>query len=528
MIERARQPSLPPCGMLLVVGLASIACSTNGREAPIVTPSVTVVLVATTAPAGSLGADGGDARDAGTAPQPGRATREIKFEDGAARISAIASNDQGDVFVAGSFAGSFAAGSFHFTDRTSAEHGFVDNLAAFVLRLDSNGVPAWGAQLGADPAALWHENSVTSLAVGPRGELAMAGTMSGTRPGSTDVDAGGFVAEYGPDGARRWATPLPGAIGPKVTFDPEGNVVVWDAFQFAVRVGRWSFRAPGYSKARFEKRSKERGERAATSEIPPSSFVAKLDASGTPVWAHQLSGDQVVEHVAVDARGNLFVAGTYGKATKFGATKLENAAARLSLANDFVGAMDAGGKELWAHRLGGVGSLDVHGWTVDVGGMAVDAHGDVFVAGEFAIEPSTAEGPLSYLAKLDPKGSLVWSKQPAKGSRLFARRVAVDREGNVILSGESRDPSLAPYALGADLGPVDATYGEPNFVAKLTSAGAGVWAQRVGGYVIHEEGVERSVECAVLTVLKSGEPIVAGDFREGALHQGIFAAWLVP
>lgn len=110
-------------------------------------------------------------------------------------------------------------------------------------------------------------------------------------------------------------------------------------------------------------------------------FVTKLDASLAPSWGPSLPFgiDSDAAGVALDGLGNVYVSGSLGP--------------YLDSTDAFVMKLDRDGNVVWPPRT--FGTPD---WSEWAGGMAIDAHGDVFAAAE------TAAGGV--VAKLDPLGLL--------------------------------------------------------------------------------------------------------------------------
>src|SRR5439155_701956 len=96
-------------------------------------------------------------------------------------------------------------------------------------------------------------------------------------------------------------------------------------------------------------------------------FVAKYDPAGNALWIRQFgtSGDDGPCGVAVDAAGNVYVAG-------FTSGNLGGASAGDYDA--FVAKYDAAGSAFWTRQFGTSDYDDAHG-------VAVDAAGNVYVAG---------------------------------------------------------------------------------------------------------------------------------------------------
>jgi hypothetical protein len=528
MIERVPRPPMPRSSMLLALGLAAVGCSTNGREAAIVTPSVPVVTAPTSvtaAPSALTGADAGNAGDAGTA-QPGRATKGVTFSsdiESGTQVTGIASSDDGDVFVVGKLRGTLTAGAFQLKPEPLCSD------RVFVLHFDPSGVVAWAVQL-CELGSSNDASSVAAIALGPHGELAVSGSFGDpprlspmevptlapgeVGPAHLPPKSGAFVTELGPDGTVRWTTPFIGAEDPGgLAFDPEGNLFLCDTFRFNLHVGRRSLRAWGYTEARYRALRDKLGRDIAGEEIPPGSFVAKLAPDGKPLWVHQLAGpDQVARFVALDAQGNVFVAGSFLDSTTFGTTKLTPGPRTVNAPerDAFVGAMDGSGRELWGQRFGKVNSE----WE-GVRAMALDAAGNILMAGMFRLgagqRSSNAE---QYLAKLDPRGAVMWSKQRSPGYGA-GMSVASDRAGNVIASGSLGNPDVK----------------DNRFVTKLDPNGAPLWesdlALRGPFAATLPLTVRKGVEPVIAAPITNALPVDLNGFPMPSVRGG-FVEWLAP
>jgi hypothetical protein len=84
----------------------------------------------------------------------------------------------------------------------------------------------------------------------------------------------------------------------------------------------------------------------------------------------------------------------------------------------------------------------------------------------------------AFVLKLNANGQLVWAVSFGGDANDFAYGLALDPNGNVLVSGQfgrtaDFDPGPAEFAITAKAG--------DNFVLKLSSAGQFVWAKRFGG-----------------------------------------------
>ena len=140
------------------------------------------------------------------------------------------------------------------------------------------------------------------------------------------------------------------------------------------------------------------GQVLQTVYVDEDAFIAKLDASGTPLWSARYgdSADQRALSVAADAGGNVLVAGAFAGSLTFspGASPRISAGGR----DGFVAKLDPSGAGVWARSFGdgadqvsagvcadGLGAVWATGaltGSADFGGGARSSAGasDVFVA----------------------------------------------------------------------------------------------------------------------------------------------------
>jgi hypothetical protein len=175
--------------------------------------------------------------------------------------------------------------------------------------------------------------------------------------------------------------------------------------------------------------------------------------------------------VAVDASGNVFVAGTFNGSINLGGTTLTSAGG----VDIFVAKFSATGAHLWSTSFGGT-STDA------VRGMAVDGAGDVVLTGQFLNTISFGGAALTsagfediFLAKLSgAAGAHLWSKRFGSNATTDAGYgVAVDSSGNVAMTGF--------YGPSADFGGgIIIAQSYDIFVAKYDSAGGYISSRRYG------------------------------------------------
>ncbi|MGM0558980.1 MAG: DUF4215 domain-containing protein [Myxococcota bacterium] len=134
-------------------------------------------------------------------------------------------------------------------------------------------------------------------------------------------------------------------------------------------------------------------------------------------------------------------------------------------------------------------ALGFGGAQFDLGyGIATDSSGNVYAVGmfrntvEFGNETLTATGGDVYLAKIDPSGSLIWTKHFGGTGDNVPFHVEVDSNDDVYVSGYFKGSiELSASTTLFSAGSADA------FIAKMDSDGALLWSEHFGG--IYSDGV---------------------------------------
>lgn len=209
---------------------------------------------------------------------------------------------------------------------------------------------------------------------------------------------------------------------------------------------------------------------------------------------------------ATDSNGRLYVSGSYFGAPTLNGTALPAAAAGAT--GGFVAAYGADGAARWAR--GFAGSAGVAGRGVAISG---DPAEDVLAIGQFSGTAGfgtttlvAAPGATSaWVARVSGSdGAVRWAIAPTGES--YGRGVRA-LAGDVVVAGAFRG-SQQWQGVGA----ITASGGQDLFVARLTSAGAPVWARAVGGSG-DDEGAEIAVDGSSRIVLAGS---LAGTLTAGA------------
>jgi hypothetical protein len=225
-------------------------------------------------------------------------------------------------------------------------------------------------------------------------------------------------------------------------------------------------------------------------------------SAGKYLWSVRFgdTNSQNANAVAVDASGNVIVAGSFAGTVDFGGGALTSAGLR----DFFVAKFTPDGTYIWSKRFGDASDQ----WDPCV---AVDASGNVIVAGGFEGSVNFGGGTLTsagwddvFVAKLGSDGAHVWSKRFGDGDIQTADAVAVDASGNVIITGILRGTVNFGGGALTSAGINDV------FVAKFTSSGAHVWSKRFG---------DSNNQFSTAIAASDGSVIVAGNFQ-GTINFG--------
>jgi hypothetical protein len=339
----------------------------------------------------------------------------------------------------------------------------------------------------------------TLLSSGWAAALGASGTTSAhgvaLDPSSAAVYVvGSQIAKYTTDGHLLWSQSLGGSSASawSVAVDSSGDPYVSGRFTGTLAIGSVMLTSAGGNDA----------------------FVAKLDPTGTVLWAKSFGGpgDDQGNGIALDATGAAYVTGRFSGTVAFdGSHSLTSAGGT----DAFVLKLDPSGNVVYATAAGGSGN--------DVGiDLAVDGSGQAYVTGYFSgtasfgsINLTSAGTYAGYIGQLDGSGNFTWVRPmggPAATDQSFAQTqgVAVDSSGHVFATGtftgtttfgDSGDGAGATTL--TSIGPTDA------FVTSLSAAtGQFLWTEQLGGASSHTHGYGLALDAAgnVYTVGVFGGP----------------------
>jgi hypothetical protein len=240
--------------------------------------------------------------------------------------SGIAVDSKGNSYVVGTFGITATFGGI-----TLGTKGYAKDV--FIAKLDPNGkfIGAIATGLG-NQGMTWEDIAVDSSGnVYATGGFAAPfyGTPLLTSAGKNDI----FVVKYQPSGKLIWAASAGGASGDNgagIAIDAAGNSYVTGYFTGSAKFGTTTLASGG----------------ATDDDV----FVAKLSSAGKFVWARS-AGSTGADHgyaIDVDGSGNSYVTGDIEGPASFGTTTLKSVSWDI-----FVAKVDSSGTFIWATSAGG-------------------------------------------------------------------------------------------------------------------------------------------------------------------------------
>jgi hypothetical protein len=264
-----------------------------------------------------------------------------------------------------------------------------------------------------------------SVAVGPHGDVAVAGDFAGGVSFTGELPAGksdALLAVLAPAGAFRFSFAPAGAkaMATGVTFVGD-EVVVCGWFQGTLPTPHGPIQA-----------------------LSQDTFVASFDLSGKNLWTRHFSADlggpsgagtSAPLAVARTPDGGLVLAGQFTGTIGFGGPPLE---AQSTQPVSFVAGLDAAGLFLWQVGFGGSGNTAAR-LAIDPGGGVVvggTIQGDLVFGGHEISAALPSSQPAGYVAALTPDGAPRWV---VGLGGMPVPLVGVDGVGNVYVAGNAFD-----------------------------------------------------------------------------------------
>ncbi len=334
----------------------------------------------------------------------------------------VATDSNGNCYAVGTFAGTASFGSSNLTALGAKD--------VFIAKYDPTGNCVWVTQAGGNSATP-HRVVAKGTNIYVAGEFVGSFGLGGTTfnsAGQEDV----FLAKFTSDGALLWTRQVGGNFSEQVgglAVDDAGNAFITGWFTtYTLIVGGFTLQRTFSGASDF--------------------FLVKYDAIGNVVWAKREGGDGYDrgKAVALDAVGNIYVAGSFQATTIFGGQSLTSSGDY----DVFIAKYGSAGNLVWIRQSGGTGSDEPY----DIG---LDGNGNIYVAGQFQGTAnfqgtfiSSAGSVDMFLSKHSSSGDLVVVKQGGGPAGDLAYAMTVDNAGNCFAAGQvANDATFGTTLLSA-------------------------------------------------------------------------------
>lgn len=290
---------------------------------------------------------------------------------GASRVSSIARDASGNVYVGGFLTG---GGAFpRATDTLLVPDAAGQH--AFICKMNSAGAAIWVYLFECTVSG-----TVTGMDVDPSGAVHFAGLFTG----EADLDQGAILftgagqqdalmGKLNADGSLAWVRAI-GGTGFDVAYD-----VAADAAGGQVSTGYFA------STVDLDPGS---GEQVVTSAVGSDAFMIKLDADGDTQWLRTLStpGGDAGQGITFDAAGRLYLSGYFGGDMELEPGSSESLLTNAGSRDQFIAVFDPDGEPITGWSMGG-SSTDL-ARTIDVDAAGTKVYTVGFFNGSADFDPS--------------------------------------------------------------------------------------------------------------------------------------------
>jgi hypothetical protein len=427
----------------------------------------------------------------------------------------MALDGAGNIYVTGQFGGS---ADFNPDPSVTEAHTSNGGQDVFLSKFSSTGVLQWARTWGGSG-----RDVANGIAVDGAGNVYVAGPFQYTvdfdpDPLTTDTHISNnssganntFVSKFDSSGsfkwARTWGPSVAGGEAYSVAVDSSNNVYVVGDFESTtsslVDFNPWGAHDYHASHGFFD------------------AFLSKIDSNGTFVWAKTWGGEGYDDGpaVAVDASGNVYVAGMYASFNidfdPAGGGAVFPAHDSGYVVDVFLSKFASDGTFRWVRTWGGQGADDVGG------GVLIDRSSDVYVWGRYGssncdfnpwgiADIHSSNGSVdAYVSKFDSSGTFQWARTWGSTGWDAAIGLVADGSNNVCITGVFAgtvdfDPSAGGTDIRTSNGLQDA------YITMLNSGGSFGWARTWGG-----TGDDGAFDAAIRRT--AGTLHVAGHFSSAA------------
>jgi hypothetical protein len=238
-------------------------------------------------------------------------------------------------------------------------------------------------------------------------------------------------------------------------------------------------------------------------------FVTKYDLNGSLLWARSAGGWRSEKALAVstDNSGNVIIAGYYEDSCTFNGSTLITG---RGLQDIFLAKYDPNGNFMWVKTAGGPGRDEPKQ-------ILCDANGNIYMCGFFSPGASfgsqAVNAPNGYyetfVTKYDANGNLSWVTTGGGDYDDVAWGMAMDKNGNLVVSGEFNASAFFGSTQLITSGNADI------YVASYDGTGNTLWAKRAGGPLIDRA---RGLGCDGNNIYITGQFGASASFGNNTLN----------
>jgi hypothetical protein len=359
--------------------------------------------------------------------------------------------------------------------------------ANYVVKYNSSGVAQWAVSVDSV-----HTDYGIEVAVDSYGNLYMGGAYSWGGSGTAVIynanntssgltlrassNGAAFVVKYNSSGIAQWFVSVDSSSNDNtnnIAVDTDGNLYLCGYYGSG-------------SATIYNTNNTSSGLTLRATSGSYAAFIVKYNSSGQAQWAVSVdSVDNIYgRSVAVDADGNVYLAGQYNSTGVATIYNTNNVSSGLTL-------RDPGGSAAFVVKYNSSGIAQ---WAVSVDDdtsvigfcVAVDATGNVYLSGQYGSGTATiynandvssgltlrsSSGISAFVVKYNSSGEAQWAVSVDGSSTDISRGVAVDSSGNVYLAGYYSSSSDATIynANNTNSGlTLRATSGDATFVVKYS------------------------------------------------------------
>lgn len=187
--------------------------------------------------------------------------------------------------------------------------------------------------------------------------------------------------------------------------------------------------------------------------------------------------------VSLDAKGNLYTAGSFEETVDFDAGPLSYVLKSNGARDIFITKMDSKGELIWAKNIGGDKSDDGRY-------MSTDVSGNIYITGTFQgtvdFDPGPGLFPLTsqskddlFILKLNADGNFLWAFQFNASTYIDVNALVLDAQNNVYLTGYFNE--RIDFDFGSSEYYLSPFGQEDIFILKMNASGQFLWARQLGG-----------------------------------------------